>query len=190
MERILAFLRDLDGTTAYAPWNETVGSSAGPPFWLNTTLPPIEEIRDKGLNCVGLLNLVSLVAGGPTHENWFEELDARKVLKPFDRTEMGDYPPGTMLLRQYSDDVHDQGHFAIVFEGEEVAHAFARMTPGKTFGELTQSGKQLPSGVVIESVDISDAWFDGGTYTHVCNPGDWIDLADFDDVHPHDLLTR
>ncbi len=177
MERITRFLHDLEGTTPYSPWNETIGFTPGPPFWLDKTLPSIEEIREKGVNCLGLVNLVSLVSGNTSRMDWFDELRARGVLEPFDRAPRDDYPPGTLLLRPYKDPEHDQGHYAIVVEERGViAHAFARIPEGKTFEELIKSGENLPPGVVVESVQISDGWFSGGTYTHVCLPGDWIKL--------------
>lgn len=177
MERIMGFLRDLESTTPYAPWTPPMGFTTGPPFWLNDTLPRIEEIREGGLNCLGLINLVSLFSGSSARIAWFQELDARGLLKSFDRTKDDAYPPGTLLLRPYHDQEYDQGHYAIVVgSGDDVVHAFARIPEGKTFAELIRSGEKLQPGVVIESVELSDEWFSGGTYTHVCAPSDWIHL--------------
>lgn len=80
------------------------------PFWTRDgPLPSPEEIRIKGCNCTGFLNLVLRTQGrrplGGTGE-WWETFER----EPYDKTKT--YPVGTLFLAKYVSPT-DQGHVAL-----------------------------------------------------------------------------
>jgi hypothetical protein len=156
---------------SYAPWKGgSIGS--GPPFWIDDKSPALEEIKEGGTNCLGLINLIAMALGVKPQSNWFEYLEEKDVLEPFEHGKV--YPLGTMVLRKYKD-LGDQGHVAMVVSGTEIIHSYIYVDADQTFVESIHSIESSRGpGVTIEPVDVSHSWFEGGTYTHACRPKNWL----------------
>jgi len=96
-------------------------------FYVNG-VPSNRDIRIKGVNCAGFINLVRQSIGRTMIEPageigkmcyggtgyWYELLSSRNVLENYNKDKK--YPRGTLLLRKYRNE-NDQGHVAIVFNG-------------------------------------------------------------------------
>jgi cell wall-associated NlpC family hydrolase len=163
---IKEYIQGLIGTP-YVWWKESDVISSAPPFWAEDSVAPSSEhVQKSGINCAGFLNLVCRFAdmyipgvslgleyAGGTYV-WYTQLEQRGLLEPFKND--GTYSPGTLLLRNYTDE-SNQGHVAIVLENGTLAHCY----PGV--------------GVAIdESYFISHNWFASGYYTDVCLPQNWL----------------
>ena len=160
------YIQELIGTP-YVWWKEGDIISSAPPFWAeNSSPPPVEIIKKSGCNCAGFINLIcrfvniyipgltmNLKYAGGTYI-WYEYLTDFGLLEKFkpDRN----YPPGTLLLRNYSNEL-DQGHIAIVLDNGKLAHSHPE------------------SGITIDdSYFISHNWSVFGYYTDVCLPKNWL----------------
>lgn len=146
----------------------------------------IQKIKEEGINCIGLPNLVrhylKLPIPGTTSEfktkycggtgAWFEYLLQKCKLQPI--KENLSYPRGTLLLRDYNSET-DQGHVAIItknsksFSDSIIIHSFSanKFNPDKP-------DETVSPGVVIENVMNSHKWFKGGSYKYFCLPKDWM----------------
>ena len=104
------------------------------------SIPSIEIMKTKGINCAGFINLLMLYSGKqiPQSEDmdiprggtgfWFIEFRKQQVLKKKIHTKQ--YPIGTLLFRTYKD-LEDQGHFAVVIGENKIIHAYADEECGK-----------------------------------------------------------
>lgn len=163
---IQEFIQEIVGTP-YVWWRDGDIISSSPPFWAeNSIIPFIEVIKKSGSNCAGFINLICRFAkvnipgismklkyAGGTYI-WYLYLKEHGLLSRFnlDCT----YPPGTLLLRDYSNEM-DQGHIAIVLENGKLAHCY----PEK--------------GITIdESYLISHNWSALAYYSDVCLPQNWL----------------
>ena len=119
VENALRYTQRLSGIP-YSPWSDgSIGS--GPPFWVDSELPPVERVREDGMNCIGLINLVSLSLGNHARDNWFEYLSEKGVLEKYRANRV--YPRGTLLIRPYAS-IEDQGHVAITVSDFEIMNVF------------------------------------------------------------------
>lgn len=163
---IQEFIQELVGTP-YVWWKEGDIISSSLPFWAkDSSPPPIETIKKSGSNCAGFINLIcrfakiyipgismNLKYAGGTYI-WYSYLKNNGLLDNF--TNNYTYPPGTLLLRNYSNEI-DQGHIAIVLDRGRLAHCY----PEK--------------GICIdETYFISHNWSVFGYYTDTCLPEMWL----------------
>ncbi len=179
------FIKSIENTP-YVWWREGDEVGKKQPFWAeNSVIPSIEEIKEKGCNCAGFINLIcrflqTPIPGIPSQRGlttdclWLKDQEGGlkdqeewaggswywfEYLKNTNKLEIFDpnieYPEGTLLLRPYTSP-DDQGHLAIILTKNRIAHSF----PEK--------------GIQIEpSILISHNWIKGGYYTHVCKPDMW-----------------
>lgn len=131
VSRALAYGTSLVGTP-YGWWYGG-GIPEGEPMWAAAGPPPSAD-DVYAANCTGLTNLMLRYVGkeipgyggtGSYYDYYYD------VSEWFDANR--DYPPGTLLLRPYSD-VYDQGHAAVVTYGgyllQSFADCFGCTTPG------------------------------------------------------------
>lgn len=160
------FIQELVGTQ-YHWWREGDNISNNPPFYAeNTNNINISFVKNNGCNCAGFLNLVcrfnktkipgieeKLLMAGGTYV-WFSYLNEYNLLEPFEPSKK--YPDGTIVLRDYIDP-EDQGHIALIINNGQLAHC------------------DIANGIHIdETVLISHNWIEGGYYTHVCLPTNFL----------------
>jgi cell wall-associated NlpC family hydrolase len=170
VEKALLYSQRLIGIK-YGPWiGGVIGS--GSPFWIDNELPSTDKIGVGGINCVGLINLISLFLNNEPRSDWFDYLDKKNALEPYDSRKI--YPRGTLVLRRYRD-IEDQGHVGIIVSDDEILHSYMRIDPDRTFRESIHSANSdYGPGVVVEKIDDSHTWFEGGTYTDICAPEFWM----------------
>jgi hypothetical protein len=154
----------------YLKWEPSMGFTIYSPFWIAKKEPPLADIEEGGVNCLGLINLIRLHCGRSASQNPFEMLEKRGVLHEFNRDTR--YPFGTLLVRPYRDD-NDQGHYAITWNDGNVLHAYAKLAEEESFDDISAEHLTAP-GVVIEPLEFSNSWFPPHTYTHVCMLDDWM----------------
>ena len=172
------------------------------PFYSSNGKPPSEnQIREGGLNCAGLVNLVRRNAGldvpgveqkyqyaGGTYA-WFRHLRKTGYLIPLRKRDNGIYaaPPGSLLLRPYKNE-QDQGHMALVCGLGGLTHAyssdFASQGPlsigGQTVKRVLPLGLQAPGVVAYQDAEIPHSWHGlrqgafRGYFTHWCPPAGWL----------------
>lgn len=162
--------------TPYAVWTEGCPLGPGPPFWNGDDVPPsVDDVMEKGTNCVGLINLLSMAVGHETHSNWFKHFEDRGALEAYKPDQI--YVPGTMLLREFKDE-DGQGHVAMIVSDDELIHSYMNVDAITSFGDMIRNTNRaklsLGPGVTIEKIEISHSWFEDGTYTHVCLPEHWL----------------
>jgi hypothetical protein len=175
MQELRPYIESLQATK-YVWWLEGPTGSTEPFYAANGPPPPLEQIRAKGLNCAGFINLLRRYQGlevpgvkenrwnaGGTYI-WFRYLEQRNVLKPFELSKF--YPEGTLLIRDYVS-VFDQGHLAIAMGLNRIAHCYPD-DPNPVADTLVEPG------VRIEPLNLSTHWGFHGYYTHVVAPEDWI----------------
>lgn len=150
------------------------------PFWVdNKSPPPIEEIKNGGMCCVGLANLIRRYMGlqipgiiegeinpfkfiGGT-ENWFYYLKNNNRLKEIDYNEI--VPIGTLLLQNYNE--IDQGHVAIVIESNKNVLLYSK----KIHAIHHTKNKNKYNKVIVETFN---DYFYYDRYTHICYPENWL----------------
>ena len=172
------------------------------PFYSSNGKPPSEnQIREGGLNCAGLVNLVRRNAGldvpgveqkyqyaGGTYA-WFRHLRKTGYLIPLRKRDNGIYaaPPGSLLLRPYKNE-NDQGHMALVCSSGRLTHAYpsdyASQGPlsigGQTVKRVLPLGLQAPGVVADQDAEIPHSWHGlrqgafRGYFTHWCPPAGWL----------------
>ena len=151
--------------TPYIWWFRKDKIDRESPFYTeDKKCPSIESIKEKGVNCAGLINLISRNSGKKPFGGtiyWFEY--NRKNLIDFNI--LNKYPPGSMLLRQFNDE-HDQGHLAMIIDDTNLIHCYPN-----SFKPIR--GKCFP-GVKMEKINISHQWDKNGFYTHVLLPEYWL----------------
>ena len=88
------------------------------PFYIDV-LPSLSYIKEHGINCTGLINILRQKVGKEIPGNgeyrvgtveWYNFLKKKKVIHKFDDSQK--YPIGTLFLRRYRS-VEDQGHVAV-----------------------------------------------------------------------------
>ncbi len=172
------FIHKLVGVK-YQWWMEGPTGQGAPFYAENGSPPPLEDIRSKGLNCAGFLNLIrrhqglevagakeALYYAGGTAV-WFHYFQEKGLLKSFVPTAL--YPEGTLFLRDYTS-VFDQGHIAIGMGMNRIAHCYPD-DPNPVANVLVQPG------VLIEPLNLSMNWDSKGFYTHIVQPEDWLSLS-------------
>lgn len=179
MQDIRAYIESLVNTK-YKWWLEGPTGSEEPFYAENGPPPSLKQIKAKGLNSVGFINLLRRYQGlevpGVKEERWnaggiyvwFRYLDQRNVLQPFELSKL--YPPGTLLIRDYVS-VFDQGHVAISMGLNRIAHCYPD-NPNPIANILVEPG------VLIEPLNLSTNWGFHGYYTHTVAPEDWIFKCD------------
>lgn len=138
----------------------------GPFYYKNDVVPNLEYIKENGINCAGFINLVArhlktelpILNGGT--DGWFDKMRSEDKLSVININKA--YPRGTLLLRDYTD-VDNQGHVAIKWDDKplkdsQIVHAYSKNCMNRELNE---------PGVSIEDFNISNNWYDNGTYTHV-----------------------
>jgi hypothetical protein len=137
--------------------------------------------QNKCIVCTGVPNLMRRVNGfcvPPTDENipfpgttdaWFHYLQTKNVLKPFQAHDAAKYPLGTLVLRNFGNLEHDQGHVAVIIEPGKILHAYAEIP-------YNQSVQHQNVGICGISDLLYSHYYDHhpGYYTHVCSPDDWL----------------
>lgn len=175
LNELLHYIDSLRGTL-YKWWLEGSTGEDGPFYAADKPLPTPANIRAQGCNCAGFINLLrrfkehtvpgvkeGLWNAGGTYV-WFRALQQMGVLEPFDTS--SNYPPGTLLLRDYTS-VFDQGHLAVVFLNNQIAHCYPD-------DPIPRENVFVEPGILIEPLGLSMQWDSKGYYTHICRPQYWI----------------
>jgi len=104
-----------------------------------------------------------------TTDAWFHYLQKKNVLEPFDVERALQYPPGSLVLRNFGNLEYDQGHVAVIIQPGKILHAYAE-TP------YNQSEADQNVGMCGVTDLLYSHYYDGhsGYYTHVCKPDDWL----------------
>jgi cell wall-associated NlpC family hydrolase len=168
----------------YSWWidgDDTCGDRA--PFWAFNGPPPSElAVRDGGLNCAGLINLICreldlpipgvaaghMYAGGT--EAWSHFLNANGCairLKEVDAMVLAQRV-GTLFFSNYHSP-QDQGHLAIVLQPGRLSHCY----PDSRYTGV-RSEFARPGVVLDEPWEISHGWHTSGYYTHACIAEMWL----------------
>jgi hypothetical protein len=164
LERALGYGQALIGTP-YGWWLGGAIPQGAPMFASNTAPPDPAEVLGESVNCAGLTNLMMRAAGVqiPQHPDAIAggtlayQLMYQEVATPFDPAT--DYPTGTLIGRGFRD-VNDQGHLAVVLDGDMVLQSFA-----------WEMGGSEPGVNSTYTVSQSD---DGGFYEYAVRPQDWL----------------
>lgn len=153
------------------------------PFWFQNEKPPeLNIIKSKGLNCVGLANLVRRYMGlevpgkvkgeklnkitkkwpGSTSA-WFDYLKKKKRLEIIDFNKV--YPKGTLLLQDFNP--LDQGHVALIISNK-------RLLEGKIIHSINDKDKK--TGKIYNKVTIEKVkdYYNYKRHTHICLPQNWL----------------
>lgn len=162
LEKALAYGDSLIGTP-YGWWLGGAIPQGAPMFASNTAPPDPTEVASA--NCAGLTNLMMRAAGVriPQHPDAMAggtlayELMYEEVAMPFDASV--DYPTGTLIGRRFRD-VNDQGHLAVVLDGDLVLQSFAWEMGG------SEPGVNATYTVVESDGD--------GFYEYAVLPEDWL----------------
>ena len=155
------------------------------PFWFaNEEVPDILIVKKRGINCVGLANLVRRYMGlqvpgkvtgqkltkdvkewpGSTSA-WFHYLKTEKRLERIDFDKV--YPKGTLLLQDFNP--KDKGHVAFTINSSKKG-----LMESKIIHALSDKDKITGKSykhVVIEKVK---DYYKYKRFTHVCLPQNWI----------------
>ena len=160
------------------------GSDTGPYWAADGPVKPYETIKQGGINCTGLINLIRRYLGlsvtvvnpndltrlGDTDE-WFTYLNHTYRLKPFEIDKS--YPKGTLLLRNYNE--IDQGHLAVIYQENKEGVLFSKLIHSVGWSD----GSNLKCIKIDECVGKSyfcqyNGTTNTGHYTHICLPEDWL----------------
>lgn len=117
------FIKNLMGIK-YTFW--TKGSTKiAPTYGENKPIPNLQFLKDEGINCAGLINLIKRFImskipiddkyPGGTHI-WYKFLKKKKYLKIFNKNLK--YPKYTLFLKKYKN-VNNQGHLSLVWEDKK-----------------------------------------------------------------------
>ena len=156
------------------------------PFWFSNKNPPeLNLVKEKGMNCVGLANLVRRYMGlqipgkitgqqltsivklwpGSTSA-WFHYLKTQKRLEKIDFNKV--YPKGTLLLEDFNP--KNQGHVAITINSSKKGLIESKIIHALNWrNKIT---KKKFSKVSIEILKNSERPYE--LYTHVCLPQNWL----------------
>ena len=155
------------------------------PFWFANEKPPeLNFIKKKGLNCVGLANLVRRFMGlqvpgkvtgqklsaitkkwpGST-DAWFEYLKNKRRLEKIDFNKV--YPKGTLLLQDYNP--KDQGHVAFTINSSKKG-----LLETKIIHSVNDKDKD--TGKIYKQVTIEKVkdYYNYKRHTHICLPQNWL----------------
>ena len=156
-----------------------------PPFWFANEEPPeISIVKKRGINCVGLANIIRRYMGlqvpgkvtgqkltkdikewpGSTSA-WFHYLKTEKRLNKIDFNKI--YPKGTLLVQDYNP--KDKGHVSFTINSSKKGLLETKIIHS-IYDKDKESGK-VYRGVVIEKVK---DYYNYKRFTHVCLPQDWI----------------
>ena len=141
-------------------------------------IPPLENIREIGCNCIGLINLMRLNLGKnlPGYNNedvikckfvgtislWIFCLNDN--LKVFDIN--NSYPIGTLLIKRTNK--YSYGHIAIICGHNMILHSYPE--------NPTYSPGLLEPGICIDNlIDIKNKWnFENTLFDFSCHPDIWL----------------
>lgn len=145
------------------------------PFWAtNESLPSLQEVKQAGMCCTAVLNLIrrrlGLSVPGVANKDpvpggtgaWEEFLNP--YLVPFDPTK--DYPVGTIFFRPYMS-FEDQGHIGIKLHGETFLHCYVYEADPKP-------GFQQPGCCLDSTWKTSHSWIQEGYYLFTAPPEAWL----------------
>ena len=180
IKNALDYVYSLQGTK-YGWWN--IGDDQRyiehPAYAINKKVPSKMYIKNKSINCVGVINLMrrinNLSIPGTENPNfkvpggtyiWFKHLNNQNKLHTFNINKK--YPRGTLLLSNYKNNLF-QGHVAVLYRANSahptIIHSWSNDTVPNKF-------KSDP-GLVKERLDIFIDEFPK-YLTHVCLPEDWL----------------
>ena len=155
------------------------------PFWFANEKPPeLNFVKKKGLNCVGLANLVRRYMGlqvpgkvtgqkltaiikqwpGSTSA-WFHYLKTEKRLEKIDFDKV--YPKGTLLLQDFNP--KDSGHVAFTINSSKKGLLHSKIIHS-IYDRDRETGK-IYKKVTIEKVK---DYYNYKRHTHVCLPQNWL----------------
>jgi hypothetical protein len=141
------------------------------PFYINK-IPDIEYIKQHGINCAGLINIMRLNSCGNVPgkgewrggtQSWYNYLKSKDVLITFDYRQ--NYPKGTLLLRNYRNP-SEQGHVTVIYDKDEndmwlndsIIHAYNDASGGRVgISNLGYSHYSIPEGY-YEYAILPDNW--------------------------------
>tara|TARA_B100000242_G_C43027130_1_gene478300 strand:- start:825 stop:1448 length:624 start_codon:yes stop_codon:yes gene_type:complete len=155
------------------------------PFWFVNEKPPdLDFVKKKGLNCVGLANIVRRFMGlqvpgkvtgqktstitkkwpGST-DAWFEYLKDKKRLEKIDFKKV--YPKGTLLIQDYNP--KDQGHVSFTINSSKKG-----LLETKIIHCICDKDKE--TGKVYNNVTIEKVkdYYKYKRHTHICLPQNWL----------------
>lgn len=156
------------------------------PFWFSNEKPPeMNIIKKKGMNCVGLANLVRRYMGlqipgkvigqkltsivklwpGSTSA-WFHYLKTQKRLEKIDFNKV--YPKGTLLLEDFNP--KNSGHVAITINSSKKGLLESKIIHALNW--RNNEPKKLFRKVSIEKLKESERPYK--LYTHICLPQNWL----------------
>ena len=180
IDDILKYAKSLIGVK-YTWWKCGSTSEKDHPFYVDK-LPTKKYLKENGINCAGLINIMRLYSGGEIPEQydeyvvrggtrfWYNYFNTLGKLEVFDYKKY--YPLGTLLLRDYKDIV-DQGHLAVIYEHFKkdftkilygnIIHAYADNEEGKV--GITNLGS---SHFYLTNKDGE------GYYEYAILPKDWL----------------
>jgi cell wall-associated NlpC family hydrolase len=136
-------------------------------FYCNS-IPSIDTMKIKGINCAGFINLLMLFSGKTIPQSkepdiprggtgfWFIEFTYTNVLYKKDHTKI--YPNGTLLFRSYKN-IEDQGHLAVVIGENKIIHSYAEEELGK-----------------VGITDMVNSYAPLDYYEYIVYPTDWLHI--------------
>ena len=181
IQKVLDFAASLVGSSRGPDCEKYIPSSNQAPLWCSDQhLPPIDRLKEEGMICAGLINVMRRKAGlsvmvlnemttevlGGTSD-WFSYLQGKNRLEKF--SIYAHYPKGTMLLRDYNS--QDEGHLAVIYQDND---------KGVLFSSLIHSDGYSAKKVVIDPCVATSHFvqYNGttnqGHYTHICLPEHWL----------------
>ena len=181
INQVLEYATHLVGTGRGPPWQQYQPSTNLPPLWCSDQpLPSINTLKEDGINCSGLINIMRRKAGvsvlilnTETTEVLGGTLDWFRYLKSHGRLEIFDiyqtYPRGSLLLRDYNN--IDDGHLAVVYQKSD---------RGILYSQLLHSDGYLAKKIVIDPCVAKSHYTqynnttNMGHYTHICLPENWL----------------
>jgi hypothetical protein len=155
------------------------------PFWfINEKPPDISKVKSKGLNCVGLANLVrryiglqipGKVTGQKITKNikqwpgstsaWFHYLKTKKRLEKINFNKV--YPKGTLLLQNFN--IKDQGHVSFTINSSKKGLLESKIIHS-VYDKDKDTSKIYKNVVIHKTKD----YHNYKRFTHICLPQNWI----------------
>lgn len=136
IKKLLQFSKTLVGIP-YTTW--TGNELSSDEFFYTNKIPSLEELKENGICCTGLLNILRQYYGSHIPDSnqkyrggitfWYNYFYQKNVLLPFNYNE--NYPLGTLFLRKYRNK-KDQGHVSILYKKHknllysQIIHAYAQ----------------------------------------------------------------
>jgi len=154
----------------YTFWNDHMTTEDYPIYGSDDSPPDIAELREKGIACSGLINLIlrhlklpipkyKTYPGGT--EAWYRELKRKNKLHVFTWDTDKKYCKGTLLLTRYKH-INDQGNMCIILN--------------HTNEEIEVLLSEHEGGVTVESLPLARIKQDefNIAYEFYCEPQDWL----------------